>query len=274
MVQLACVHSVPDEVKDGGPSSGTYTAATYQGAYPKHEVAKRQTMSLRAAVKACDPDAVRRALEKLEGNAEAALDATDGMGRTLLHVSATRLGSADVTDMLLAHKARPDVRDANDQTPLALILAAVADDASDVASAASVVSSLLCARAMCLLAWLPGASGLNVGRLCFTKTRTSVRASRSSLQSILLVNPNNSIKNQLFFMPFQSSNELRWPLQRFGFAEGFYIWFACSPLVASFGELAAQISWPRPGAAARWPGRAGPYAGPGRSTIPNVLAQL
>ncbi|CAJ1336686.1 unnamed protein product, partial [Effrenium voratum] len=137
------------EVKDGGPSSGTYTAATYQGAYPKHEVAKRQTMSLRAAVKACDPDAVRRALEKLEGNAEAALDATDGMGRTLLHVSATRLGSADVTDMLLAHKARPDVRDANDQTPLALILAAVAaDDASDVASAASVVSSLLCARAM------------------------------------------------------------------------------------------------------------------------------
>eukprot|EP00438_Fugacium_kawagutii_P033466 Skav230619 [mRNA] locus=scaffold1673:71586:75111:+ [translate_table: standard] len=97
---------------DGGPSSGTYgfpksqpSAATYHGAgYP----AKPPT--LRAAVKSCDAEGVQRALVKLDSNAEAALDATDGVGRTLLHLSASqplRPGTQQVVQLLLAHRARP-----------------------------------------------------------------------------------------------------------------------------------------------------------------------
>lgn len=98
-------------------------------------------------------DAVRRALHKLDANAEAALDATDGMGRTLLHVCAAtplRSGTEEVVQMLLSHRARPCVPDANDRTPLALSLAAVASDkatSATLATATAVISSLLHARA-------------------------------------------------------------------------------------------------------------------------------
>ncbi|CAK9011435.1 unnamed protein product [Durusdinium trenchii] len=159
---------------DGGPSSSTYTggkstdsSATYKGStgYPNPPgSAASKPVTLRAAVKACEVDAVTRALQKLENvdscqSVEAALDATDGMGRTLLHLCATnslRLGTDGVVNVLLARRARPDVRDCNDQTPLAISLAVVAsadqraDTADSVAGfhvAHGVVSSLLRARA-------------------------------------------------------------------------------------------------------------------------------
>lgn len=135
---------------DGGPSSGTYksqaSSATYQGGYP----AKPPT--LRAAVKSCDAEGVQRALVKLDSNAEAALDATDGMGRTLLHLAASqplRPGTQQVVQLLLAHRARPQLADANDQTPLVLTVAAVAKaEASEgLPEASAVITSLLHARA-------------------------------------------------------------------------------------------------------------------------------
>lgn len=137
---------------DGGPSSGTYgfpkseaSAATYRG-YP----AKPPT--LRAAVKSCDAEGVQGALVKLDSNAEAALDATDGVGRTLLHLSSSqplRPGTQQVVQLLLAHRARPQVADANEQTPLALAMAAVAkaEVPEGLPEASAVITSLLDARA-------------------------------------------------------------------------------------------------------------------------------
>ena len=84
---------------------------------------------------------------------EAALDATDGMGRTLLHLSAAqplRPGTDHIVQMLLSRRARPGVPDANDQSPLALSMAAVAvadDRPGALATASAVISSLLNARA-------------------------------------------------------------------------------------------------------------------------------
>ena len=112
-------------------------------------------------MKAGDVDAVQRALQKLENNAkaesssvvEAALDATDGMGRTLLHVCATnaaRSGTAEILQMLLSRRARLDVQDANGESPLALSLAALSVKeltAPAATNASSTISSLLHARA-------------------------------------------------------------------------------------------------------------------------------
>lgn len=153
---------------DGGPSSSTYgfpaaaSSPTYKGpsGYGATKGTSTKPLTLRAAVKACDVEAVQRALQKLEGNSqgnsgfvEAALDATDGMGRTLLHLSAAqplRPGTDHIVQMLLSRRARPGVPDANDQSPLALSMAAVAvadDRPGALATASAVISSLLNARA-------------------------------------------------------------------------------------------------------------------------------
>ena len=109
-------------------------------------------------MKACDVNSVRHALLKLQGlnteATEAALDATDGMGRTVLHIcaaNALRGGTGDVVKLLLEHKARTDARDANEKNPLdvAVATAATATDAAtaeDFVSAAATVSSLLKSR--------------------------------------------------------------------------------------------------------------------------------
>lgn len=172
MLPSCCHHvaiSTPGEAdpSDGGPSSSTYgfpqaaSSPTYKGpsGYGGTK-AGTKPLTLRAAVKACDVEAVQRALQKLEGNSqgnagfvEAALDATDGMGRTLLHLAAAqplRSGTDHIVQMLLSHRARPGVPDANDQSPLALSMAAVAAEPAALATASAasaVISSLLNARA-------------------------------------------------------------------------------------------------------------------------------
>ncbi|CAE7737246.1 dnaJ [Symbiodinium necroappetens] len=152
---------------DGAPSSATYggarSSSTYtRSGYPAEAgptSAAAKPLTLRAAVKACDVNSVRHALLKLQGlnteATEAALDATDGMGRTVLHIcaaNALRGGTGDVVKLLLEHKARTDARDANEKNPLdvAVATAAMATDAAtaeDFLSAKATVSSLLKARA-------------------------------------------------------------------------------------------------------------------------------
>ena len=143
--------------KDGAPSSATYSGARSSSAgYPSPAKAPTSSagkpLTLRAAVKACNVEGVRLALQKLEGNTEAALDATDGAGRTVLHVCAAtplRDGTGDVVSLLLKHKARTDARDANKQEPLHVALAAIstASEVVDMAPAVAAVSHLLAARA-------------------------------------------------------------------------------------------------------------------------------
>ena len=94
-------------MRDGGPSSATYSGARSSG-YPPFEKVEKKPPTLRAAVKACDVEGVSQALKNLQGNAEAALDATDGMGRTVLHICAAnsrREGTGDVVALLLQQKA-------------------------------------------------------------------------------------------------------------------------------------------------------------------------
>ena len=157
--------------RDGAPSSSTYAGArsssTYTSdtrGYPTEKAAgsASKPLTLRAAIKACDVDSVHLALQKLRDlNAEAteaALDATDGMGRTVLHIcaaNARRAGTGDVVRLLLESKARTDVRDANEKNPLdvAVAAASVATEATEFPPATATVSHLLAARACASRDW-------------------------------------------------------------------------------------------------------------------------
>lgn len=117
--------------------------AAEEGAAAPGRAAKAagKPLSLRAAVRACRPEAVRAALEKLGENAQGALDGTDGAGRTALHAVAANAcaeGSAEVIRILLEHGARVDAQDFEGQTALELAVSAslVAPDTSEPSLAA------------------------------------------------------------------------------------------------------------------------------------------
>lgn len=129
------------------------SSATYVPSKPVHKDQSKKPLTLRAAVKACDAEAVEQALMKLGDNREAALDATDGSGRTLLHLcaaAAVHPQTTSVLKLLIDHKARPDVRNAVSQTPMSVAVAAAgsANDIVEASSASRSVQLLLDARAL------------------------------------------------------------------------------------------------------------------------------
>ena len=108
-------------------------------------------LSLQAAVRALDAQIACSALEKLKENARFVLEASDGEGRTLLHLCAERAaasGAERISQLLIEHSARVDAQDSVGRMALEVAVdVAIAADAADSAGALRTIRSMLAAGA-------------------------------------------------------------------------------------------------------------------------------